>query len=138
MRSRAGVICALRVGGQFGTFAMVGVLATGVHYVLLVAQVDLLGSPAWQATAIGCLAGAATSYIVNRRLTFRSTSTIAHARSVPRFIAVAGASLLLNTIIVAFLVRMHIHYLAAQFLATSVVLVWNFVLNRNWTFKARL
>jgi len=136
MRSRAGVICALRVGGQFGTFAMVGVLATGVYYVLLVAQVLLLGSPAWQASAIGCLAGAATSYIVNRRLTFRSN--IAHARSVPRFIAVAGASLLLNTIIVAFLVRMHIHYLAAQFLATSVVLVWNFVLNRNWTFKARL
>ena len=120
---------------QFGSFATVGAIATGVHYALLVAQVQLLGVPAWLASAAGCLVGAGTSYVLNRRVTFRSN--VEHARSLPRFIAVAGAGMTLNTMIVAGMVASHAHYLVAQVVATGAVLIWNFMLNRSWTFRAR-
>ena len=34
-------------------------------------------------------------------------------------------------------IKMGVHYLLAQVLATSFVLVWNFVSNSKWTFRTR-
>lgn len=124
------------IGVQFTTFAGVGAISTGVHYVVLVALVELFTVAAWVGSASGAFAGAVTSYVLNRRITFRSN--VAHAQSLPRFAVVAGSGLGLNTAIVAGLVAIHLHYLLAQVAATLIVLVWNFVLNRQWTFKAKV
>ena len=123
------------IGFQLGTFAGVGALATGAHYLVLIALVQLCGYSAWLGSAIGCLVGAAINYILNRRVTFRSG--VPHARSLPKFAVVAALGMAINALIVAGLVAVHVHYLAAQIVATGTVLGWNFVLNRSWTFRQR-
>ena len=51
---------------------------------------------------------------------------------------VATAGWLLNGLLMAILLsRLDIHYLLVQVIVTSLVLVWNSLANRFWTFRAR-
>ena len=72
---------------QGGTFAVVGVVATLVHYLAILALVDVLG---WlrptPATVIGSALGIATSYLGNHRAVFNVRG--AHHRYGPRFVFV--------------------------------------------------
>jgi putative flippase GtrA len=111
----------------------VGVMATTVHYLVLVALVEsgLAGPVA--ATAWGYLAGALAGYAANRRYTF--ASRVRHAVGLPRFLAVAGVGFVLNAALMAWMTAgLGIHYLVAQVTATGLVLLWNFAANRHWTF----
>ena len=49
---------------------------------------------------------------------------------------VAAAGMLLNAAIMAIMTSLlFINYLFSQLIATSLVLMWNFVGNRSWTFN---
>lgn len=119
---------------QFFWFIVSGGIATALHYAVLIALVEGLGLSAAPAAAIGTLCGAAVSYALNRRVTFAGT-TAGHGHAVPRFIAVALLSALLNGVLVW--VGIHMlgwHYMVAQVLATVLVMGLTFRLYRNWTF----
>jgi putative flippase GtrA len=118
---------------QFVSFAGVGVIATTVHYCFLVALISGLDSNPVIATAFGYIAGALISYWINYTVTFRSVRR--HQEALVRFGTVAVIGLLLNTAVLNFGIdKFQLHYLAAQVTATMVVLVWNFVANKAWTF----
>lgn len=120
-------------GVQLVRFAAVGALATAIHYVLLIGLVETMNVGPVAATVLGSIAGALVAYAGNRRYTFNSG--VPHARGLPRFLLVASAGLILNASIMALLSGpLGIHYLVAQIVATGVVLLWNFVANRHWTF----
>jgi putative flippase GtrA len=120
---------------QFIDFAVVGVVGTAAHFVTLILLVQ---SASWApaiATTAGFLVGALVNYALNYRLTFQSQAS--HADAVPRFLAIALLSMLLNVVIVWVLVHWNgMHYLLGQVIATSVILVVNFVANRALTFTA--
>ncbi len=80
----------------------------------------------------GFAAGAMVNYSLNYRFTFRSGNP--HYTSLPKFLAVALAGLCLNTMIMT-LATERIHYLLSQSIATILVLGWNFLCNRYWTFR---
>ena len=123
------------VFGQFARFAMVGGIATLIQYAVLLALVQLAGlNPVW-ASAIGYALSAVLNYLMNYRYTFRSQAH--HGRAALKFVTIAGLGLLLNSLVMAGLIRADAHYLAAQVVATAVVLLWNFFGARYWTFRTR-
>jgi len=86
------------------------------------------------ASSIGFSISALLNYALNKKLTFGSTRR--HSAALPRFTAVAFTGLLLNTCLLWLVTAvLEQHYLIAQVIATATTLIWNFWLNRVWTFR---
>lgn len=118
----------------FFRYALAGGIATAVHYVALLLLVEVFAWPAASSAAIGALCGAAVSYLINRYMTFPDT-TIRHQQAIPRFMLIALVGAALNGGLVwAGVDLLNWHYLAAQVVATLLVLGLTFRLNRFWTF----
>jgi len=117
------------------TFAMVGGFATGLQYLLMIALIWLTGVSAVVASGIGFVVSAVANYLLNARFTFRSGTR--HASAVPKFIATAGAGLLINSLLLMFMTSLGLHLILAQILTTLGVLLWNYILNALWTFRNR-
>jgi putative flippase GtrA len=118
---------------QFQKFVLVGGVATATQYAVLVGMVRILGANPVFASSCGYVISALLNYYLNHRLTFRSAQS--HRRALPRFAVIAAVGLLINsTLVWALSERGRLPYLAAQIIATAVVLVWNFTANRKWTF----
>jgi putative flippase GtrA len=117
----------------FGRYLLVGLLATTVHYALLVALVEFAGVGAGPSAAFGAACGALAAYAGNRRYTF--TGSTAHMQALPRFLAVAALGAVTNGAIVWTGTEvLGVHYLAAQVFATSIVVWGGFVMNHRWSF----
>ncbi len=114
-------------------YALVGVLATAVHYLVLVTLVELAGLAAGIAAATGAVAGALAAYFGNRRFTFASRA--AHGRALPRFLAVAALGVATSAgIVFAGTEWLGLHYLLPQVVATMIVFFAGYTLNRRWSF----
>ena len=119
---------------QFIVFFGVGAVATAVHYCLMIALADGLKVDPVLAAAVGYTAGAVVNYLLNYHYTFASKGK--HRDTVAKFAVVALSGLALNVLLVGVMVKsMGLHYLLAQAIATGLILGWNFVLNKMWTFK---
>lgn len=118
---------------QFLSFALIGLLGTSVHYLVLITLVSGASIAPVIATSAGAVCGAITNYLLNYRLTFRSRKR--HSEALTKFLLVAALGLLINAAILEAIVRFaKWHYLFAQIIATGVVLFWGFLANRFWTF----
>ena len=112
-----------------------GLASTAAHYVVMVALVQ--GAGWWEvaASSAGFLAGAAVKYPLNYWVVFMSSA--AHGRALVRFaIGLAVGFLLNGAILAALLATLDVHYLVSQVLTTGVVTVVNYLLARNWIFRA--
>ncbi len=118
---------------HFSRYTLVGAFATAVHYAVLVACVEGAGLAAWLGSGIGAIVGAQVAYAGNRWFTFAHRGEV--GTSWPRFMATAMLGALLGMAIVALGVRLGVHYLVAQVLATLTGLVLTFAINRAWTFR---
>lgn len=121
------------LSAQFARFAAGGLLGTACHYATLVILVELAGVPAVPATLAGYVLGALTNYLIARRFVFATTRP--HRAALPRFMVVAASGAAINTVIVALLIATGLHYLPSQLVATLIVLGWNFLVNKYWTFS---
>ena len=118
---------------QFFRYVGAGAIGTAAHYTVLIAFMQFIGTSAVSASTAGAIVGALINYALNHRFTFASRR--AHRVGLPRFLAVAGAGILLNAItIAAVLALFRAHYLVAQLVATSIVLIAGYLANRKWTF----
>jgi putative flippase GtrA len=124
------------LAAQFGLFALVGLVGTAAHYAVLYSLVEFHGMGAVAASGWGALTGLIINYALNYTLTFRSDH--AHWRTFPKFALIAGVGLVLNQALMALLVGWGLYYLWAQVLVTGMVLVWNFIGNRWWTFNMNI
>jgi putative flippase GtrA len=119
---------------RFGKFLLVGICATTIQYVVLMALVELVHVRAVIASTAGFVIAATVNYALNRRFTFESNAK--HATAVPKFLIVALLGVAMNAAVVGwFETYTTIHYLLAQACATLIVLLWNFTVNALWTFK---
>ncbi|HYD87855.1 MAG TPA: GtrA family protein [Vitreimonas sp.] len=119
---------------QIGRFAVVGVIATAVHYAVMVALVEIGRVTPVAATTIGYGFGIVVSYTLNRRFTFQARGTPV-AKSFAKFVVLYGVGAFLNGAIVGGLIAVGAHYLLAQVVATGLVLVWNFLGARYVVFR---
>jgi putative flippase GtrA len=118
---------------QFLRYAGAGAIGTAAHYAVLVSLVQAAQAGVVAASTAGAVVGAGVNYALNHRFTFASDE--AHRRALPRFAAVAVAGIALNALVVAgMLTLVGPYYLAAQVVATLVVLAAGYLANRAWTF----
>ncbi len=124
------------LAAQAFNFLWTGVLAAIVHYGTLIFLVERMHAAATIAALAGYVLGGATSYLLNRRWTFRSNAP--HAEALSKFVLVAFVGFCLTGLCMFILVeRLKAPYLPAQVVTTLIVLSWSFLAHRKWTFRAR-
>ncbi len=122
-----------RVTPAFVRYLLVGLLATAVHYALLVVLVERVGLAPAPSAGFGAACGALAAYAGNRSFTFPGRAP--HGQALPRFLAVAALAVAANSAIVWSATEiLGMNYLAAQVVATATVVWGGFVLNRRWSF----
>lgn len=108
-------------------------MGTFVQYAMLFILVEELAMYPVAASILGSVAGAIVNYLLSHHWVFRSKRK--HSETLTKFVTVGGLGLVLNAAIMYVLVTMAgTHYLLAQVVATGIVLFWNFLGNRFWTF----
>lgn len=121
---------------QLCAFFGVGILATMVHFGVLIGAVEFARLTPVPATLLGYIFGGIVSYILNRRHTYRSNRP--HGQAGWRFALVAGVGFLLTYGLMSLLVNQwSLPYLPAQVLTTGMVLVWSFLAHKYWSFSTR-
>ena len=118
---------------QFLLFAGVGAIGTLAHYTVLIVLVQFWAVDPVFASSIGFIAGAIINYILNYHFTFQSDKR--HAEALTKFLIVATIGAGINGFIMYIGVEnTSINYMVVQIFATCVVLLWNYVVNKLWTF----
>ncbi|BBI99785.1 hypothetical protein FGKAn22_14780 [Ferrigenium kumadai] len=85
------------------------------------------------ASIIGSVAGALVNYLLSHHWVFHSQRR--HSETLSKFLTIGGLGMMLNAAIMYVLVTIAgMHYFLAQVAATGIVLFWNFLGNRFWTF----
>ena len=127
MRTNKGTI------GQFLLFAGIGAIGTIGHYTTLIVLVQFWAVDPVFASSFGFVVGAVINYILNYHFTFQSKKR--HAEALTKFLIVATIGAGINGLIMYLGVEnTNINYLVVQICATGVVLLWNFIVNKLWTF----
>ena len=122
--------------GQFLMFAGIGAVGTLGHYTILIVLVQFWMVDPVFASSFGFVVGAIINYILNYRFTFNSNKR--HREALAKFLVVATIGAGINGIIMyAGVENTRINYLIVQVFATAVVLLWNFMVNKIWTFAEK-
>jgi putative flippase GtrA len=127
-------------GSQFARYLGIGILATLVDWAIFYLLIGFLGVFYVLALAASYFASTAFNFFMNRRYTFRNTYRRVHVQ-LAIFLAVAIIGLGLNETIVYSLAHLlpggmtDIALMAARMIATLVVFLWNFALNKRITFR---
>lgn len=125
-----------RTAVQFLRFSLVGLCGAVGHYSVLIAAVELAGASAVAGSMLGALVGATVNYTLARIFVFRAQR--GHAGAIPRFLATAAASAVLNGLLMALFVNgFAIPYIPAQVIVTVILAVANYLASRHWTFVDR-
>ncbi|MDE2371725.1 MAG: GtrA family protein [Burkholderiales bacterium] len=114
---------------RYGT---VGVVATASHWALLALLVEVFGVRAWIGSGAGAVLGAQVAFFGNRRYTFGHAGAWLPAWW--RFMGTAALGAAVGMGVVAAGVAFGLYYLLAQALATGLVMLLTFAINRHWTF----
>lgn len=119
---------------RFLKFSSVGVIATTMQYLILIAVTESgLAGPV-VASTLGYAIGGIVSYTLNYYYTFASNKR--HAETMSKFLLVALIGLFFNGLIMSYCTHsLQLNYLISQVIATSLVLLWNFTANQVWSFN---
>jgi len=129
--SPSGLIRLLR---QLIAFLGVGAVATALDYAVFLAGFFGLGFDPTVAALIGYTAGGVVSYALNRHHVFPTTRS--HRSAVLRFTAVmTGGFLLTGYAMRIFVSGLALAPIVARILTYGVVLVFNFLAHRYFTFR---
>jgi putative flippase GtrA len=113
-------------------YLAVGALATAAHYALLWLAVERGAWPPPLAAGAGAALGAQVGFLGNRGFTFGHSGAWWPAWW--RFQATALLGAVSSMAVVALGGALGLHYLPAQLVATGLVLVLTYAINRRWTF----
>ena len=114
-------------------FLVVGGIATITHYAILIALVELTGMRAVIATSIGYAVGVVTSFVLNRKYTFKNQSSV--AKTFAKYCVIYVIGMGLNAALMVAFMAQGAPYLLAQIFATAIVLVWSFLGSRFVVFR---
>lgn len=118
---------------QLFKYGAAGAVGTAAQYAILIGLVEALHGNPVVASTLGAVAGAVVNYLLNYHYTFRSERP--HAVSLAKYAVVSAVGIALNAVVLAGATTwLGMHYVGAQVLATVVVFVMAFAVNRAWTF----
>src|SRR6478672_3368985 len=119
---------------QFVKFGIVGVSNTLLSFAIYTVLLKVFGVWYLAASAIGFVIGAVNGFLLNRRWTF--AGHVGDALTPVRWGVVQGCGLALNLgLLYLFVDGAGVEKLLGQALATAIVTVVTFLVNRAWTFR---
>jgi putative flippase GtrA len=119
---------------QFVKFGIVGVSNTVLAFAIYTVLLKVFGVWYLGASAIGFVVGAVNGFLLNRRWTF--AGHVGDSLTPVRWGVVQGCGLALNEgLLYLFVDGANVEKLLGQALATVVVTVLTFFVNRAWTFR---
>lgn len=119
-------------------YSVVGLLGTAIDLGLLYLFVDLLRINLLLAATMSFVLAVINNFTLNKYWTFRNKSDKTRRQFI-KFLMLSAAGLLLTVICMAFFVYvLKIWYMAAKLITSVLVLTWNFLANKYWTFKDRI
>ncbi|QJR15540.1 GtrA family protein [Usitatibacter palustris] len=114
-------------------YVIAGGLATASHYATTIFAVEVVKVWPVAASMMGFAVGAVVKYVMNYRVTFRSSSP--HREALPRFALYLAVLFVLNAIVFYLLnERAGWHYLLAQLSSTILLIPPGYVMGRFWVF----
>lgn len=116
----------------FARYVVIGGVATLAHWALLALLVEAAGVAPWLASGGAALLGAQVAFFGNRRYTFDHQGALAPAWL--RFMGTAALGAAFGMAVVAAGGALGAHYLLAQAVATVLVALLTFAVNRAWAF----
>lgn len=130
---------------RFLRFLAVGLSGTILDFAILTALITFFGLPTLVANTISYSAGVINNFTLNRLWTFSDSRDKHWTLQFVQFVVINVIGLLLNNLIVSGLDRplgLLFHnpahgYLPAKVVATGVVVIYNFIANRLWTFRVK-
>ncbi len=121
----------------FIKYCVVGGTAAVVDFSVLYFLTDWLKIYYLHSATASFILSALTNYSLNRKWTFRSNGK--KRKQLPIFFFIAGCGLLLNnTIMYIGVEKFGLWYIFAKIFATGIVLIWNFLGNKHFTFNDRI
>lgn len=118
---------------QFYRFFIVGALSALIQFSILISFVEFLVINPILASTVGYIAGALVNYTLNHYFTFKSS--LSHKKSLVRFTLNSLFGLFLNFLLMK-ISLIYFTYIISQILASGIILFWNFLIHRYWTFGA--
>lgn len=117
-------------------FGFVGVATLIVFYGTVISLVEFLGSNPLTASALSYVLAITLNYILHFNFTYGGEAK--HAQSLPRYLSVTAFGLLLNQLLMYLGMEVALlHYLVAQGIAISLVIVCNFIAFQFWAFASK-
>lgn len=113
-------------------YTSAGVIGTMVHYAILVILLQGIVSDIVVASTLGAILGGLVNYWLAHRRVFKSQ--VRHQVALPKFVVVASIGIGINAAVLAAIAK-PLSSIAGQLLASIVVLMFGFVLNRTWSFR---
>ena len=118
----------------FIKYSVVGGIAAVIDFGVLYVLTDFLGVYYLISATISFILSALTNYFLNRTWTFRSRGR--KMRQIPIFFTIATIGLILNNFILYWGVEfLGLWYIFSKMIATGIVLIWNFLGNKHFTFN---
>ncbi len=122
----------------FFKYAMVGAAGTAVHIGIYMACTRIFLLPEILANGMGFIFAVVNNFILNKFWTFQNKSTNIRKQFI-KFFIIALIGLVLSTAFFSvFFYIFHIWDILAILLTSGVVMVWNFLGNKLWTFRDKL
>lgn len=119
----------------FAKYALVGIVGTAIDVGSLYVFVDILHIPVLVATAGSFLLAAVNNFVLNKFWTFQNNNRAVRKQFI-KFLIVSSVGLLLTEACMAVLVfALTLWYIASKLVTSAIVLAWNFLANKYWTFK---
>ncbi len=122
----------------FFKYAVVGCIGTALDLGTLYIFVGLLHLHLLLSTAMSFVLAVINNFLLNKYWTFQNKSANIRKQFI-KFLIVSVLGLFLTEACMAFFVYvLNIWYMAAKLITSGLVLAWNFLANKYWTFKDRI
>jgi len=108
-------------------FGVVGVVAFGIDYGLLVLLTEVFGANYLLSATISFITALAFTYVASMRFVFTRKTSSSRAREMALFLVLAVIGLGLNDLIMWSGVQLHFDYRLVKFVASAIVMTYNFV-----------
>lgn len=118
---------------QFVKFGIVGVIATAIDFVALIALTEWAGMDPVASAAISFTLSVLFNYAASMRFVFQRREDISRSRELVIFVVLSLVGLFINEALMWLGVNVaSLNYVLVKLLATVVVMLWNFLSRKRW------
>lgn len=118
---------------QLAKFGVVGVLATLIDFVVLIALTELGGWDPVLSAAVSFVVSVVFNYVASMRFVFTRRDDLGRAEELVIFVALSVVGLLINEALMWLgTSALSLNYVLVKVVATALVMLWNFCSRKRW------